>query len=436
MAEPVARRPGATLGVVFLTLFLDLVGFSIVFPLFAAKLDFYMARDTGLLHWAMGLVAWAPHTQQAALFGGTLGALYAGLQFFAAPVWGRVSDRIGRRPVLLIGLTGSALSYVLWVFSANFTLFFISRMIAGIMTGNVSVANAAVSDVTTPETRARGMAVVGMSFGLGFVIGPMIGGLTAHVRLDDPASTGAFALHPFSVPALIAASLAVFNLLWAVIVFRETLPPERRSSAAEAGRTFNVLQVIDPSLGAGVPRLNLCFMLFTLLFSGMEATLVFLAAERLAFTPENLGMLFGGLGLGAAFTQGIYRSMVKRLGVRRMAFVGLTALAPGLVLIGLVDWFPTRGLLLAGCGLLAISTGLVFPSLSTLVSLAGDPRRQGWVMGTFRSASAFGRAVGPLLAGTIYFTWRAGGPYMVFAALVSLPILLLALTRPSSVEAR
>ena len=436
MSESATRRPGATLGVVFLTLFLDLVGFSIVFPLFAAKLDFYMARDSGLLQAAMNLVSWAPADHQAALFGGVLGALYAGLQFFAAPVWGRVSDRVGRRPVLLIGLTGSALSYVLWVVSANFTLFLISRIIAGIMTGNVSVANAAVADITTPETRARGMAVVGMSFGLGFVVGPLIGGLTASLRIDDSTSTAAIALHPFSVPALIAAGLAVFNLVWAIIAFRETLPPEKRSVGGDPGRTFNLLQVIDPSLGAGVPRLNLCFMLFTLLFSGMEATLVFLAAKRLDFTPENLGMLFAGLGLGAAVTQGAYRGFVKRLGVRTMAFIGLVALAPGLVLIGAVDWFPARGLLFAGCALLAISTGLVFPSLSALVSLAGDPQRQGWVMGTFRSASAFGRAVGPLLAATIYFWWRPGGPYLVFAALVSLPILLLALTRPSSVEAR
>ena len=428
MTESVARRPGATLGVVFLTLFLDLVGFSIVFPLFASKLEFYMPRDAGVLHWAMSLVAEAPALQQAALFGGILGALYAGLQFFAAPVWGRISDRVGRRPVLLIGLTGSALSYVLWVFSASFTLFLISRLIAGVMTGNVSVANAAVSDVTTPETRARGMAVVGMAFGFGFVAGPLIGGLTAHLRIDDPTSTAAFALHPFSVPALIAAGLAVFNLVWAVLVFRETLPVEKRTVAADPGRTFNLLQVIDPSLGAGVPRLNLCFMLFTLLFSGMEATLVFLAAHRLDFTPEHLGMLFGGLGLGAAFTQGFYRGLVKRVGVRPMAFAGLAALAPGMLLIGLVDWFPQRGFLFAGCGLLSISTGLVFPSLSTLVSLAGDPQRQGWVLGTFRSASAFGRAVGPLLAAMIYFLWRPGGPYVVFAVLVSLPIMLLVLT--------
>lgn len=437
MAEAIpARRPGATLGVVFLTLFLDLVGFSIVFPLFADKLDFYMGRDSGLLHAAMSLIAWAPKDQQAALFGGILGALYAGLQFVAAPIWGRISDRVGRRPVLLIGLTGSALSYLLWVVSANFTLFLISRLIAGIMTGNVSVANAAVSDVTTPETRARGMAVIGISFGLGFVVGPAIGGFTAHLRIDDPASTAAFALHPFSVPALIAASLAVFNLVWAVFAFRETLPPERRTSGTEPGRTFNLLQMIDPTLGAGVPALNLSFMLFTLLFSGMEATLVFLAKYELGFTPANLAELFVGLGLGAVCVQGAYRGFVKRIGVRSMAFIGLAALAPGLLLIGLVDWYPSVGLLVAGCALLAVSTGLVFPSLSTLVSLAGNPQRQGWVMGTFRSASAFGRAIGPLAAATIYFTWRPGGTYVVFAVLVALPVTLLALTRPPSAETR
>ena len=404
------RTGKGVLGVIFLTLLLDLIGFSIVFPLFAAKLDFYMARDSGLLAWAMGLLAWAPKEHQAALFGGTLGGLYAGLQFFSAPIWGRISDRIGRRPVLLIGLTGSAMSYVLWVFSADFTLFLVSRLIAGVMTGNVSVANAAVSDITTPDTRARGMAAVGMSFGLGFVLGPAIGGLTAHLRLDDPAATSAIALHPFSVPALIAAGLGIINLIWAWFAFRETLPPERRTQV-EAGRTFNPLQIIDPALGSGVPRLNLSFLLFTLLFSGMEGTLVFLAAHELAFTP------------------GAYRGLVKRVGVRPMAFVGLSALAPGLLLIGLVDWYPSTSLLFAGCALLSISTGLVFPSLSTLVSLAGDPARQGWVMGSFRSASALGRAIGPLLSASIYFAWRPGAPYLLFAALVALPVLLLATTR-------
>lgn len=412
------------LPVVFLTLFLDLVGFSIVFPLFAEKLKFYMARDTGLLQWAMAQMPLASADHQAALFGGLLGALYAGLQFFAAPLWGRLSDRIGRRPVLLCSLTGSVLAYVLWVFSASFTLFFISRIIAGAMSGNVATANAAVADVTTPETRSRGMAAVGMAFGLGFVLGPAIGGLSAEWLLG-PTTSGDFGLHPFSGPAAIAGGLAVLNLGLAIFVFPETNPPENRA-AIQPGRTSNIIQMLDPKLGKGVPQLNLAFMFYTLIFSGMEATLIFLADQKLHFTPTDLGWMFAGMGLGSAAVQGaVYRRHAERIGVRKLGLIGLACLIPGFLLIGLVDWFPYTWLMVAGISLLSASTGLVFPALSTLVSVAGDPQRQGWVMGAFRSSSAFGRAVGPLLAANIYFWWRPGGTYFACAVLVAIPLLLI-----------
>ena len=420
----VGRR--GVLPVVFLTLFLDLVGFSIVFPLFAEKLKFYMEREAGqpgLLHWAMAHLPQASADHQAALFGGLLGALYAGLQFVAAPMWGRLSDRVGRRPVLLTSLCGSVLAYVLWVFSASFTLFLVSRVIAGAMSGNVATANAAVADVTTAETRSRGMAAVGMAFGLGFVIGPAIGGLS-HSWILGPTAVGGLGLHPFSGPAAIAAGLAILNLGLAIFVFPETNPPANRA-AVQPGRTVNLVQLLDPKLGVGVPQLNLAFMFYTLIFSGMESTLIFLADQKLGFTPMDLGYLFAGMGLGSALVQGlVYRRHAQRFGVRRLGLIGLGCLIPGFVLIGLVDWLPYTWLLIAGIAMLAASTGLVFPALSTLVSLAGDPQRQGWVMGTFRSSSAFGRAVGPLLAANIYFWWRPGGTYVACAVLVAIPLML------------
>ncbi len=424
-------RPGATLGVVFVTLFLDLVGFSIVFPLFAAKLHWYMepGRDSGLLQWAMGLLGGEP-AHQAAFFGGLLGALYAGIQFITAPIWGRVSDRIGRRPVLIAGLVGSFAAYAIWVVSANFTLFLISRLIAGFMSGNVSTANAAVSDITTSETRGKGMAVVGMSFGLGFVLGPAIGGLTAGLRIDDPTATAAIGLHPFSVPALIAASLALFNLLWAIAVFRETLPPERRRDAVSGARTANPLQMFNPQLGTAVPLINGTFMLHTLLFSGMESTLVFITTDELHLGPAAFGGLLAGMGIFSALIQGgIFRRLSGKFGIRRFALIGLLSLIPGFLLIGWVDWVPSVALLIGGLAFLGISSGLVFPALSTLVSLAGDQERQGWVLGTFRSSSALGRAIGPLLAGFVYYAWRPGGTYIVAAILVLVPVLLLARLR-------
>jgi MFS family permease len=165
-----------------MVLFVDLVGFSIIFPLFGHMLEYYTTHDQGLLGWAMGIVdSWFPmgeKWQRAALFGGLIGACYSGLQFLAAPFWGRLSDRIGRRPVLLISCAGNTLAYLIWIFADDFTVLLVSRLLAGAMTGNVSAANAAVADISTPQTRARGMGILGMAFGLGFILGPAIGGLS------------------------------------------------------------------------------------------------------------------------------------------------------------------------------------------------------------------------------------------------------------------
>ena len=235
-AAPDARK--TTLGVVFLVLFTDLLGFSIVFPLYGHMLDYYSHHDQGLLHQAMALVdAWFPgseHWQRAALFGGLIGASYSGLQFLAAPFWGSLSDRIGRRPVLLISVAGNALAYLVWIFASDFTVLLISRLLAGLMTGNVSAANAAVADISTPENRARGMGILGMAFGLGFILGPAIGGLSYALlpHLDQVEWFARLGANEFSTPAAIAFALSMVNLVWIVARFRETNPPERRTSGA------------------------------------------------------------------------------------------------------------------------------------------------------------------------------------------------------------
>ncbi len=428
MTQP---RANTTLGVVFLVLFIDLVGFSIVFPLFAQILIFYTAHDQGILAWAMSWVDRVYHVesvqQRAALFGGVLGAVYSGLQFVCAPIWGRLSDRFGRRPVLLASITGTTIAYGLWIFAGDFTLLLLSRLVAGVMTGNVSVANAAVADITTRETRARGMGFIGMAFGLGFILGPAIGGLSYEFlpRLDSPEARF---LNPFSMPALIAFLLSAFNLVWALARFRETLPPERRTAASDGGgRTANPAQLFSPALGVGVARINLAFMCHTLLFAGMEATLVFLSAERCGFGPGGNAGLFVWMGFLSAMVQGgIFRRLAPRVGQRVLTMAGLIVLIPGFGVVALVDWFPHVWLLVVGVTVMAAGTGLVFPGLNTMASLAGDPRRQGWVMGTFRSAGSFGRALGPLLGALVYFSIRPGAPYLVGAIGMLIPLALIA----------
>ncbi len=434
MSPDTAATAGAktSLGVIFLVLLLDLIGFSIVFPLVAEMLTYYSAHDGGILAAAMARVdALFPGSsaiQRAAFFGGLIGAVYSLLQFIAAPWWGRISDRYGRRPVLLASLAGTLIAYGLWVLSGSFTTFLWSRLLAGLMSGNTAVASAAISDLSTPAQRAKSMALVGIAFGLGFILGPAIGGIAyEYLPHLDHGALSAYGFNPFSTPALIAFVLCAINLVWAWFRFAETRVPQQR---IEATRTANPLQLFSPSLGLGVPRINAAFLTYTLLFAGLESTLVFLALEKLSFGPGNNAGLFVFMGfLSAAIQGGVFRRMAPRIGQRPLALAGFVLLLPGFTLIGMVDWFPHTWLLIVGVSLLACGTGLVFPALSTMASLAGDPARQGWVLGAFRSAGALGRAAGPLVAALLYFRFRPAAPYLFAAFGMTLPFLLIARLR-------
>lgn len=428
------------LGAVFLLLFTDLVSFSIIFPLFAEMLVWYHDHDAG--GWlALGMRAMdalapgASSYQQAALFGGVIAAAYAGLQFLTAPWWGRLSDRIGRRPVILISLAGSALAYLGWVLAGSFLMLLLSRLAAGALSGAVSAANAAVADITGdgPE-RTKGMALVGMAFALGFIVGPMLGGLLGHVRIDTPA-LAAWGVNPFSVPALVALTLALVNLGWVWWSFAETLPPERRGRAGDE-RTANPLRLFSGDLGTGVGLANLVFFGHTLLFSAKEATLVFYAAETLRWQIHHLGFLFAGMGVMSAAVQGgLVRRLAPTTGPKPLAWIGLLLLIPGYVLIALAASLGSTALII-GCLLLAAAAGFAFPALAAQASLLGDPARQGHVSGAFRSAGALGRALGPLLGAALYFAIAPSAPYWAAAIGVALPLAVLYLVPavPSAVE--
>jgi MFS family permease len=423
------------LGSIFLVLFVDLVSFGIVFPLYAKMLEWYAGHGilAWLMHGASALVPAAEPWQQAALFGGILGAIYSGLQFIAAPLWGRMSDRYGRRPILLVSLIGSFLANLLWVFSADFGLLLLSRILAGMMTGNVAVANAAVADITTEQNRSRGMAAVGMAFGLGFILGPAIGGFLAELRPDLwwPAST-AYGINPFSAPAAVAATLAGINLMWAYTAFNETLPPERRSAHPTSTRTMNPLAIFRGDLPPRLHAINVAFCLHTLLFSGMEATLVFLGAQRLGLDAFAFGMIFAWMGVCSVAVQaGLFRPHSARIGVQRLAAVGFALTGVGFTLTALVDHTPSLTLLICGVSFQAFGTGLVFPGLATMASLAAPADRQGYAMGTFRSASALGRAIGPLVAAIAYFLISPAAPYWLGAVGMLIPIWLIRRLGPS-----
>lgn len=427
------KQESSTLRIVFLTLFLDLVGFSIIFPIFPALAEYYTSVDpdnfflrlifdsiTALLN-ASGAPA---QVVPIVLFGGVLGSLYSLLQFLCAPFWGALSDRIGRRPVLLISIAGLGLSYVCWFFAGSFTLLILARLLGGVMSGNISAASAIVADVTPEDRRSRGMAVIGIAFALGFIIGPMLGGVLSLVDLTEmfPGMV-AFGLNPFSMPALFAGLLSCINLLLVVRRLPETLPPERRKQPHTSERSINPLKLFMPLPYPGVSQTNNLNFLFLTAFSGMEFTLTFLAVERLNFSPMQNGYMFIFVGFILTLVQGgIVRRHAHKIGERRLAFAGLLITMPGLIMIGLSE---SISLLYAGLFFMSLGSALVIPCITALVSLYAPAQHQGRALGVFRSLGALARVIGPALASIAYWKFGSAVPYYAGAVFLILPLLLM-----------
>lgn len=423
--KPETRR---ALGVVWLTVFIDLVGFSIIFPIFPAMLEWYLPREASgsFLHQLIETFeALTPEMNKgflvAVLFGGFLGSLYSILQFVSSPFWGRLSDRLGRRRILLITTSGTAFAYLLWIFSGSFWVLLLSRLLGGLMAGNIAVATASVADLTDSRNRSRGMALIGVAFGLGFILGPALGGLGSLVDLGvDPASKAAFALTPFSFPALLALGLSLLNVFWVWKVFPETLDGSHRAENLE--KPFVLFR-----MGSAIPdvsRTLKVYFIFMVAFAGMEFSLTFLALERLLYDPPQMTLLFIFVGLIMAITQGyLVRKFGHRFGERNFTTLGLFLTCLSLICLSVSQ---SSGLFYTGLALLGIGVGCVSPSLSALVSLYSPPNSQGTEIGAFRSVGALGRAIGPIL-GAVIFWWQgsqiaylSGGVLIFLAAMFSL----------------
>lgn len=423
-------KPRSILGLVFLTVFIDLVGFSIIFPSFPAMLDHYLATEGaggsfGQLY--AQLESWTAGTKDPkfatiALFGGVLGSVYSVLQFIGAPFWGNLSDRIGRRGTLLFTLGGTAFSYVIWFFSGNFALFIVARLVGGLMAGNISIASAVVADTSEGKDRAKGMGIVGMAIGLGFVFGPAIGGAATHWNpLESSPELAKYGVNPFSGAAAVACALAIFNWVWAWRRFPETLPPEKRGQS-QTDRTLHPFRALKAIRFAGVRETNVVSFCYLAIFSAMEFTLTFLAFERFSYTPMQNAYMFVFIGLLIALVQGgAVRRMVPKHGERKLTLFGLVILVPGFFAIGL--WNSQVGLYV-GLACLAIGSALAAPCLSALISRYSPAQVQGRVMGAFRSVGALARAVGPIIGGVLYFSFGSTAPYLIGGVCLFLPILL------------
>jgi MFS transporter, DHA1 family, tetracycline resistance protein len=375
----------------FLIVVVDLVGFGLVIPL----LPFYAVRFAASPQEVTALVA-----------------IYSLAQLVTAPLWGRLSDRVGRRPVLLASLTASALAY-LWLGGATaLWMLFAARAFAGACAGNIAAAQAYVADVTQPEERARGMGLIGAAFGLGFMIGPALGGLLAG---NDPVAAD------LVTPAWVAAGLSALALLGVALLLPESLPPDRRDGVPPPGRVAAVLSVLRRPV---LSRLILVNFLVLLAVAGMQSVFAIWAMPQLGWGPGQVSYVFAYIGLVSAVLQGgLIGRLTRYFGEERLLLSGLVLIAAGLLLMPFAHHLPVLVGAVTG---LALGMGLTQPAINSLISRRAGPEEQGEVMGVSQSASSLSRVLGPLAAGYSFAAFGRNCPYFLAAALVAatLPLAL------------
>jgi DHA1 family tetracycline resistance protein-like MFS transporter len=378
----------ASLGTLFLTIFLDLLGFGLVIPFLPG-----IARRLGAGDFMATLPA----------------AVFSIMQFIFIPVWGRLSDRIGRRPVLLWSIAASSIGMALLGFAPSLIFLFAARIWSGIATANIAVAQAYIADVTAPERRARGMAIVGIAFGLGFIFGPFIGGELSRFTVFG---------RPGMLPPLVAAGLSAVNFLLALRTLPESLPPEARGRSVRRAAPFDLVAfrsaVAVPGVGAAV-AINFIFYLW---FSGMEQTFRLFTADGFGMSDAGTGRVFGLVGVVSAVIQGgVVPRLAPRLGEARLVRAGLGITAGAFALLGvsplLGPWGKTA--LWAAAALIACGSGLTSPTLPAFASRRSSATTQGLTLGTLQSASALARAAGPILGGALYAAIDPRAPYLIGA---------------------
>lgn len=386
--KPVGRRAQLT---VFLTILLDLIGFGMILPL----LPFYAER----FH--------ATPLQIGLLF-----TSYSLTQLVFAPMLGRLSDRVGRRPLLLASITGSVAAYLLFAAAPSYGVLLFARSLSGLAAANYAIAQAYMADVSAPEERSKAMGLVGAAFGLGFVLGPALGGILAQ--------TG----NPRIVP-LAAATLSAMNLFVAFFGLPESLPPELRGRTVR-GAWFGWSDLRAVWRDSPLRGLMLLFFLVMFCFSMMEATLALFCQQRYGFGVRQTSWLFVFVGVILVVVQGgLLGRLVRRYGERSLILSGIVLMAVGLAILPMSQLW----VLLVSLGLLAVGQGVHNPSSLGLLSRLTDKGSQGSTIGLSRSFGALARALGPA-AGTFIFGaagaawpfWTAGG-LMVVALFIALGVL-------------
>ncbi len=366
---------------IFIICAIDVLGFGVIVPLVP-----YMADRFGGAPWAITAI---------------LGS-YSLCQLIAAPLWGRLSDRYGRRPILIISMAGACVSYLVLGFAPGLSWLLVSRMLSGFMAGNISAAMAYAADVSRPEHRARALGTVGAAIAVGFMIGPALGG----VLVGNDVQSASFLL-----PALVSAGLSIVAMLLVTLLLREShgvaerLASRTRALPASALRTLAARPALRWLVLAGV--------LVTFSQSTLESIVALWGLKRFGIGPRTIGlMLFGLAAITVAMQGGLVRVLAPRFGEQRLAIGGIAAYVCGLAITGVA---PNLLIAIGGLALCGFGSGAFSPSVTALASRQADAGNRGVVMGTYQSGTSLARVLGPFSSGLIFGRFGAGAPFLVGA---------------------
>lgn len=375
----------ARIAVIFFTVLIDLIGFGIVLPI----LPYYAQRfgATGLSY-------------------GALIGVFSLMQFVATALLGKLSDRVGRRPIILATTLINAAGYTMFAFAGSYEVLFLARVVSGFAGGNISAAQAYIADITTPAERSRGMGLIGAAFGIGFSLGPAIGGFAAHY------------LGP-SAPGLVAVVLSLANFVSAYFILPESLRHEHRARRA----LFDLRHLGDAIARPRLRPLMVVWALTPFAFAGYTAALPFHAAGALGWKERELAVLFTLIGITAALVQGyLFAKIVRRTGERTLVIAGTFGMA---LSIGVIPLLGSSFDLYAWTLVLAFANSLFAPAATGLVSVYADATEQGAVLGAAQAIAALGRTAGPFAIGAVYdvsgvAAFALSGGVMVLAGVSSL----------------
>lgn len=433
-----------TIALVFVSLLLDLLAFTMILPLLPSLLDYYNREEgkgnslyASLLRAVQGFQKFtgAPDQFASVLFGGALGSMYSFLQFLTSPIVGSLSDAYGRKPLLITCLVGITLSHALWSCASTFSVFVVARFIGGLSKANVSLSMAIVTDASNEKTRARGMALVGLAFSVGFIVGPLAG---AYFAINHDLSSGAWG----EKPAFYALCLSLANIILVLFCIPETLSKDKRAPLSFSLSKsvdfvspwhllkFTAVKNLSQHQSLVLSKLGMIYFLYLFIYSGLEFTLTFLTHHTFHYTAMQQGKMFLVMGLIMAVLQG---GAARRLSARsaEIAASGALALTPASFLSVALAALPRPPLftpiqwLWIGLVLFALSTAFAVSCMTSMAAGKAPTEARGAVLGTLRSLGALARAAGPLLASTVYWCSGAAITYTAGSLILIIPAVML-----------